>query len=154
VAQAGLRIADRTGYVVWAIHHLLPIAAEAALHARDLELANQVGARMRAEAEAVGHPLGLAWADACDAILIWLQGDAQQGAVALRAGAESLETIPLSYEAARLRRQLAARLVEIGQEDRALDELNRAYRVFTRLGARLELEKTLAQLSELGASPS
>jgi hypothetical protein len=153
MAEAALAIADRTGYVVWAIHHVLPIIAEAAIHARNLPRAREVGARMRREAEAMGHPLGLAWAEACDALLTWLEGDAHQGAVSLRRGAEAMEKIPLAYESSRLRRQLAARLVEVGDRQGALEELTRIHGVFTRLGARQELEKTNAQLAELGAEP-
>jgi hypothetical protein len=150
VAELGLEIADRSGYVVWAIHHILPIIAEASIHARDLDKANEVGARMRSEAERVGHPLGRAWADACDAVLTWLQGDATVGAASLRKGAEALESIPLTYEAARLRRQLAARLLEIDDREGSLAELHRVYAVFERLGARPELEKTIEQIEELG----
>jgi class 3 adenylate cyclase/tetratricopeptide (TPR) repeat protein len=152
-AEAGLAIADRTGYVVWAIHHVLPIIGEAAIHARNLPRAKEVGARMRREAEAVGHPMGLAWAEACDAVLTWLEGDARQGAVALRRGAEAMEGIPLVYESSRLRRQLAGRLAEIGDRDGALTELRRVHASFTRLGARPELEKTLGQFAELGVEP-
>jgi len=153
MAEAGLAIADRTGSVVWAIHHVLPIIAESAIHARNLPRAREVGARMRREAEAVGHPLGLAWAEACDAILTWLEGDAHKGAVSLRRGAEAMEKIPLVYESSRLRRQLAARLVEIGDRGGGLAELRHVHGVFTRLGARPELEKTNAQLAELGVAP-
>jgi class 3 adenylate cyclase/tetratricopeptide (TPR) repeat protein len=153
IAEAGLAIADRTGYVVWAIHHILPIIGEASIHARQLGRAREIGVRMRAEAEALGHPLGLAWADACDAVLTWLEGDAQRGAVALRKGAESLEGIPLAYEASRLRRQLAGRLAEIGDRAGALAELRRVHEAFTRLGAKPELAKTLEQFEELSAAP-
>jgi hypothetical protein len=153
IAEAGLAIADRTGYVVWAIHHILPIIGEASIHARNLGRARDIGARMRAEAEALGHPLGLAWADACDGVLTWLEGDAQRGAVALRKGAESLEGIPLAYEASRLRRQLAGRLAEIGDREGALAELRRVHEAFTRLEARPELVKTLQQFEELSAAP-
>ncbi|MGD8279331.1 MAG: hypothetical protein PVH00_14940, partial [Gemmatimonadota bacterium] len=153
IAEAGLAIADRTGYVVWAIHHILPIIAEAAIHSRDLVRARDIGLRMRHEAEAVGHPLGLAWADACDAILTWLQGDPAAGAVSLRKGAEALETIPLVYEGARMRRQLAARLVETGDRAGALEQLLRIHETFAALGARHELGKTVEQLAELGATP-
>jgi hypothetical protein len=152
-AEAGLAIADRTGSVVWAIHHVLPIIAESAIHARNLPRAREVGARMRREAEAVGHPLGLAWAEACDAILTWLEGDALQGAVSLRRGAEAMEEIPLVYESSRLRRQLAARLAEVGDREGALAELRRIHGTFERLGALRELEKTNTQLAELGAAP-
>lgn len=153
VAELGLAIADRSGYVVWAIHHLLPIIAEASIHARRLEVATETARRMRAEADAVGHPLGLVWADACDAVLTWLQGDPERGAVALRAGVESLETIPLTFEAAKLRRQLAGRLAEIGDIDGAVAELHKAHAVFVHLGARPELEATRNQFEEVGADP-
>ena len=153
IAEAGLAIADRTGYVVWAMHHILPIIAEAAIRSRDLVRAQETTRRLREEAESVGHPMGLAWADACDAILTWLQSDPEAGAVALRKGAESLETIPLTYEAAQLRRHLAARLVEMGDRDGAIEELRRAHGVFTRLRARFELGKTIVQFQEIDAKP-
>jgi tetratricopeptide (TPR) repeat protein len=153
MAEAGLAIADRTGYVVWAIHHVLPIIGEAAIHARNLAKAREVGARIRREAEAMGHPLGFAWAEACEAILTWLEGDAQRGAESLRRGAEAMDRIPMVYESSRLRRQLAARLVEIGDREGALVELRRVHEAFTRLGAAPELAKTVEQLRELGVEP-
>lgn len=149
IADAGLRIADRSGYVVWAIHHLLPTLGEAAIHARELDRAAAAGARLRREADRLGHPLGLAWSEACDAILSWLQGDATVGARSLRRGAEALESIPLTYEGARLRRQLAGRLAEIGDLEGARAELRRVTEVFQRLGARPELAKATAQFEEI-----
>jgi tetratricopeptide (TPR) repeat protein len=154
IAEAGLAIADRTGYVVWAIHHVLPIIGEASIHARDLLRAREIGIRMRREAEALGHPLGLAWADTCDAVLTWLEGDPRQGALALRKAAEALGAIPLVYESNRVRRQLAGRLAELGDRDGALAELRRVHAVFARLGARAELAKTVEQFGQLGAEPS
>jgi hypothetical protein len=64
-----------------------------------------------------------------------------------------MEGIPLVYESSRLRRQLAGRLAEIGDRDGALTELRSVHAVFTRLGARPELEKTMLQFAELGAEP-
>lgn len=151
IAEAGLRIADRSGYIVWSIHHILPIIAEAAIHARDLDRASVIGRRLREEAERMNHPLGLAWADACDAVLTWLHGDAAIGAKALRQGAEAMESIPMTYEAARLRRQLAGRLAEVGDREGALEELESAYRVFVRLGAVPERTKAEGQFGELDA---
>jgi hypothetical protein len=37
VGEAGLALVDGSGYTAWAIHHLLPIIAEAMLWLRDLE---------------------------------------------------------------------------------------------------------------------
>jgi len=153
IAEAGLAIADRTGYIVWAIHHIIPLLGEASIHARNLGRGREMAARMRREAEAVGHPLGLAWADAGDAAIEWLEGGAEQGAIGLRKGAEAMEGIPMAYEAAKLRRQLAGRLSDIGDRDGAIRELQHVHGVFKKLGARPELEKTIAQFAEIGAEP-
>ena len=151
LARAALALADDSGYVVWSIHHVLPILGEAAIHARDLELADRAGRRIREEAERIGHPLARAWADACEGVLTWLQNDAHAGVRSLEAGARALEAIPITFEAARLRRQLAGRLAEVGERERALEELRGAYEVFRSLGARPELEKARIQFGELGA---
>jgi len=153
IAEAGLAIADRTGYIVWAIHRIIPLLGEASIHARNLGRAREVAARMRKEAEAVGHPLGLAWAEAGVAAIEWLDGGAERGAIGLRKGAEAMESIPMTFEAAKLRRQLAGRLNEIGDREGAVRELQHVYRVFEKLGARPELEKTISQFAEVGAEP-
>src|SRR6185312_9070702 len=86
VGEKGLRIADRSRNVVWAIHRLMPVIAEASLWAADLERARQLGERMRRDSMALGQQLGLAWADACDALVELLSGDKER-AVALLRGA-------------------------------------------------------------------
>ncbi len=153
IAEAGLRIADRTGYTVWAIHRLLPILAEAHLSMGDIEGAARVGRRLRADSLRLGHRLGLAWADACDALVAWLQGDIPRGILELRQAAENLESIPAVPDAARLRRHFAARLRDAGERDEALRELRHIHEVFLRLGAEPELAKTRDQIRELGARP-
>ncbi|HEV2130397.1 MAG TPA: tetratricopeptide repeat protein, partial [Longimicrobiaceae bacterium] len=107
VGEAGLAIADRSGYAVWSIHRLLPIIAESALWLRDLARARQIGERVRRDSERLGHRLGLAWVDACDALVVWLSGEPERAISLLRRGAEQLEAIPLVWDAARLRRHLA-----------------------------------------------
>jgi DNA-binding NarL/FixJ family response regulator len=151
IAERGLAIADRSGYAVWAVHRLLPVLAEAHLQRNDLDRARVVGARLRADAERLGNTLGIAWADTCDALIAWLSGDSHTGAKVLRAAAESLEAIPYVYDAARVRRQLAGRLADIGDRDGALRELRFVHDAFTRLGAERELEKVREQFRELGA---
>ena len=54
------------------------------------------------------------------------------------------------YDAARVRRQLAGRLAELGDRDRALTELRHVHAIFRRLGAKSELAKTVVQFDELG----
>lgn len=153
VAEAGLAIADRSGYPFWAIHRLLPIIGEAALYLRDLDRAESVDRRLRSDSERLGHRLGLAWAEACRALAVWLRGDLAGGTALLREAVDGLDAIPIVPDAARLRRQLAGRLLEMGARDAALDELTNSFHVFQRLGAEPELENTRAMFHELGAPP-
>ncbi len=153
VGERGLRIADRSGYVVWAIHRLMPIIAEASLWASDIERGRELGTRLRRESTALGQRLGLAWADACDAVVELLKGDPARAVALLRGAAEGLEAIPFVADAARVRRQLARALAQTGDRDGATRELRRAHEVFAHLGAQRELDGTREQLRELGARP-
>lgn len=153
IGEAGLAIADRTGYVVWAIHRLLPTIAEAALWSNDLERAAQLGERIRRDSTRMGHRLGLAWADACDALVEMRRGDPERAVEMLRTAVDELEAIPFVSDAARLRRQLAQVLSQKGDREAATRELRRSHDVFARLGAITELAKTRDQLRDLGARP-
>lgn len=153
LAREGLAIADEAGYGLWSIHRLLPLLGEACLWKRDLAQARAVGERLRREASPLDHRLGLAWAEACDALVIWLEGDPGSGARRLEAAAGSLEAIPMIADAARLRRQLAGRLAEIGDREGALKELGRVHEIFLRLEAGPELEKTREMFREVGSRP-
>jgi DNA-binding CsgD family transcriptional regulator len=153
LGHAGLEIADRSGYAVWSIHRLLPLLAEAYVWKGDLEGAALVGRRLRAASERIGHTLGLAWADACDAVLVWLGGDVRGAIDRLGAAAERLDQVPAVPDAARLRRHLAARLRDAGERETALRLLRDVHDVFVRLGAERELAKTREQMRELGARP-
>jgi DNA-binding CsgD family transcriptional regulator/tetratricopeptide (TPR) repeat protein len=153
VGERGLRIADRSGYIVWAVHRLMPVIAEAALWASDMERARQLSARMRRDSELLGHKLGPAWADACDALVEMLKGDKQRSVALLRSAAESLEAIPFVPDAARVRRQLGRALIETGDTEGAIRELRRVHEVFAHLGAEPELDGTREQLRVLGSRP-
>src|SRR4029079_10195744 len=95
--------------------------------------------------------LGLAWADACDALVEMLHGDKQKAVSLLQGAVEALEAIPYVPDAARVRRQLARALAETGDREGATRELRRAHEVFAHLGAERELDGTREQLRELGA---
>jgi tetratricopeptide (TPR) repeat protein len=153
VAERGIAIADRTGYVLWSIHRLIPICAESYLWLRDLDGAERIGKRLCADAERLGHRMGMAWADACHALVVWLRGDGAAAIDLLRGAAEELEAIPRVPDAARVRRQLAGRLADAGQRDAALRELRHVHEVFSRLGAEPELRKTREQFREIGGRP-
>ncbi|HEY7728917.1 MAG TPA: tetratricopeptide repeat protein, partial [Candidatus Eisenbacteria bacterium] len=134
IAERGVEIADRSGAAIWSLHHLMPLLGQAYLLARDLEGAERLGRRLRREAIRMDHVLGLAWADACDALVTWLGGDVEGGCTRLRAAADRLDGIPMVFEAARVRRQFAGRLADLGRVEEALVELRRAHTVFSDLG--------------------
>jgi len=152
-ARMGLEIAEGTGYTLWAVHRLLPILAEACLWAGEIDEAQQLGSRLREHARAMDHKLGLAWADACDALVRWKRGDPEGGAADMLRAAEALEAIPMIPYAVRIRRQMAGRLAEIGDAEGAVRELRKVHDVFGQLGAELELEKTRRQFRELDHRP-
>lgn len=153
VGERGLEIADRTGYVVWAIHRLLPVIGEASLWLQDWERTQRYGERLQRESEMLGHQLGIAWSNACFALQRMLKGDKQGAVRDLTAAAEQLEAIPFVEHAARLRRKLADALNESGDRDGAVRELRRIHDVFAKLGAQRELDDTREKLRELGSRP-
>ena len=153
VGEQGLAIADRTGYVAWAIHRLLPVLAEASLWLADFDRAQRYGERLRRDSLRFGHKLGLAWADACDALVAMLTGEKERAIAMLQAAADELDAIPFVADGARVRRQLARALAETGDREGATRELRRVHDVFARLGAERELTATRDQLRDLGARP-
>lgn len=153
VCERGLAIADRTGYAFWAMHRLLPILAEAHCHLWDVEGALRIEQRIRSDAQRLGHRVGLAWADSCRALAVWLGGDPAGAIRLIRDACAALEAIPMLPDAARLRRQLAGRLAETGDRDGALAELRRVHDIFARLGAESELSKARGMFREIGAKP-
>jgi DNA-binding CsgD family transcriptional regulator len=135
------------------VHRLLPIIAEAQLSKFDGTAARVTGARLRRDAEYLDHQLGLAWADAVDAIVPFVEGDPAAAVPRMRAAIEKLEAVPYVPYAARLRRILAGRLADVGDRDGAISELRRVHDTFVKLGAQRELEKTRVQFQEVGARP-
>jgi len=153
VAEAGLAIADRTGYVAWAIHRLMPMCAEASLWIQDWERVDRYGDRLKRLAEQLGHPLSQAWADACFALKRMLQGDKPGSIRMLENAALALEAIPFVEHAARLRRKLADSYHESGDTPSAVIELRRIHDVFARLNARPALDDVRTKMRALGVRP-
>jgi DNA-binding CsgD family transcriptional regulator/tetratricopeptide (TPR) repeat protein len=154
IGEAGLAIADRTGYVVWALQWLLPVVGEAALIARDFDRAAMHSARMRRDAGRLNHRLGLAYADGCDGLLMWHRDGNPRGAIELlRSSVNQLEAIPFPPQAARVRRRLAGALVEVGEREEGTRELRKAHDVLARLGATEELSGTREEMRERGVRP-
>jgi DNA-binding NarL/FixJ family response regulator len=153
IGDAGLALVDRTGYVAWGIHRLLPMVIEAALWMGDLDMARRYEQRLRSDSLQLGHRLGIAWADTCNALIAMLRKDYATAAEELRRGAEALEAIPWLLDAARVRRKLAWVLAKTGDIDGATRELRRAHDAFVRMRAEVELNLTRDVIRELGIRP-
>jgi predicted ATPase/DNA-binding CsgD family transcriptional regulator len=154
LGEAGVALADKSGYVIWAIHRLIPIIIEAALWLQDFERTQRYGDRLRRDSAQMGHALGLAWATASDALVARLRDkDVPRAVELLRAAADELDAVPFVFDAARIRRNLAQLLAGLGDRDGATRELRLAHDVFSRIGAEMELNAARDQLRELGARP-
>jgi DNA-binding CsgD family transcriptional regulator len=153
IGEQGIAIADRSGYVVWAIHRLIPVTAEAAFWKRDMDRAAALRNRMKEECERMGHRLGLVWVAAGDGIIARLREDYAASAELLRAAIEGLEAIPWVFDAARLRRWLADVLIRVGDQQGGVRELRRSYDVLASLGARIEMERARGMMKDLGVRP-
>jgi DNA-binding CsgD family transcriptional regulator/tetratricopeptide (TPR) repeat protein len=154
IGEAGLAIADRTGYVVWSLQWLLPVVGEAALTGRDFDRAARHSARMREDAGRLHHRLGLAYADGCDGLLAWFRdGDPRRAIDLLRSSVNQLEAIPFPPQAARIRRRLAGALMAVRQREEGMRELRKAHDVLARLGATEELTGTREEMRERGVRP-
>ena len=154
LGEAGVALADQSGYVTWSIHRLIPIIIEAALYLQDFERAQHYGERLRRSSAQMGHALGLAWATASDALVARLRDQDMPRAIELlRSAADQLDAVPFVYDAARIRRNLAHLLAALGDRDGATRELRRAHDVFARIGAESELTAARGALRDLGARP-
>ena len=151
--EQGLAMVDRTGYIVWAVHRLLPGMIEAALWLGDLETAERYRDRLRLHSEQLGHQLGFAWVDTCDAIVAMLREDYERAIPLLRRGADALDAVPWVLDAARVRRNLGWSLAVTGDRENATRELRRAHDVFVQLGAEPDLVRTRDLIRELGLRP-
>jgi tetratricopeptide (TPR) repeat protein len=152
-ALKGREIAAGTGYTLWAVHQLLPVLAEAYLWVNDVDRAAEISAELRAHSERIDHRLGLAWADACDALVRWRRGDGEGSIPLMREAAAALEAIPMVWHATRLRRHLSARLRDAGRLDDAKAELDRVWKVCVQLGAKPELERARQDYIKMDLRP-
>ena len=153
IGEAGLAIAENSGFIFWAAHRLLPGIGEAYVQLHDVEGGLHIEQRMRRYCEKLKHKTGLGWLAAWEGIKVWYSGDLERAVPLLRKAAEDLEAVPMIYDAARLRRQLAGRLADLGDRDAALKELRLAHEVFVRIGAEPELKKTRGMFGELDTRP-
>ena len=148
--ERGLALADHFGYVVWAIHRLLPLVIEAGLWLQKFTLVRRMSARLREQSLLVNHRLGLAWATAAEALRLRFEENHPDTVRALLQAADELEGIPFPFHGARLRRNAAQVMTIDGDIEGARRELRRAHDVFARLGAEYELRGTRSEMRTLG----
>ncbi|MDQ6717468.1 MAG: AAA family ATPase [Gemmatimonadota bacterium] len=154
IGESGLAIADRTGHAIWGLQWLLPLICEAALLNLDFVRAEALSKRMRRDATRLQHRLGLAFSDACDALLVlYRDNDPAKAISLLRSAADQFDAIPLPVQSARVRRRLAYALMDNGQPEEGMRELKSAHEVFVKLRATGELDATREALRELGVRP-
>jgi len=148
--ERGLALADRSGYVAWAIHRLIPMMVEAGLRVENYDRVQVLTERLHRDSTALNHRLGLAWAAAGDALVARMRVQSPDVAARLLAAAEELEAVPFVFHAARLRRNAAQVLESDGDIEGASRELRRAHDVFVRLGAEFELRSLRGHMRALG----
>jgi DNA-binding CsgD family transcriptional regulator len=149
--EKGLALADRFGYVAWAIHRLIPLLIEAQLRTLDYDRVEALTIRLRKQSTDIGHKLGLAWATASEALVARVKYQQPDAAAKLIAAADELDAVPFVFHAARMRRNAAQVLEADGDTEAAIHELRHAHDVFVKLGAEFELRGVRSQLRSLGA---
>ena len=152
-AQRGLEITDRHGYVAWAIHRLLPILCEVQIWLNNFDTVVAIVARLREQSALLDHQLGLAWADAGEALVMRLRDNEPDAATRLIAAADRLEAVPFRFHAGRLRRNAGQLLALDGRRDEAIEQVRRAHDLFLTMGAERELRGARDELRELGVRP-
>jgi predicted ATPase/DNA-binding CsgD family transcriptional regulator len=149
--QTALAIADRTGYIAWAVYRLLPTMASAALVLGDRETLTQVRNRLEEDAERLAHPIGQAWVRVIDGERAYEDGRFDDAAAQLQRAIAALEAVPYPFDAAETRIRLARVLAAQGARHDAVNEAREALTMFEKLGARPAAEQARTLLRELGA---
>ncbi|HVD61463.1 MAG TPA: AAA family ATPase [Gemmatimonadaceae bacterium] len=154
IGEAGLEIADRSGYVAWSLQWLLPVIGEAALWIRDVPRASKHVERMRRDATRHNHKVGIALADAADGLMLFYRDADYRGSIELfQSAIDSLETIPYPDTVARIRRALGVAMKDSGDREGAISELKKAHDTFARLGAAGSLAKIREELRKMNVRP-
>lgn len=150
ISRQGLALAERSGQPIWAIYRLWPALIEAHLWKREFDEAERLSGELRQASALIGHRLGLAWADIGEGLARMLRGTTPALLERVVRGADELERVPFVFDAARLRREIARRHVELGDRAAAVRVLEQACATFDALGASGELAGAREQLRVLG----
>ncbi len=150
LGHTAIAIADRTGYIAWAVYRLLPTLAESALVVRDDEVLREVRRRLEHDATHLAHPIGAAWVLLIDAEFASRAARPTEAITMLQRAVAILEAIPYPFDAARTRLRLATALQLSGASVEAQHEAREALKMLERLGARPAAEEARVVLRSLG----
>lgn len=146
-----LAMAERTGYIAWAVYRLLPAMAEAALAIGDRATLALVRERLARNAAHLAHPLGAAWVSVIDGEVSHAAEHDADAIDHLQRAIAQFETVPVPYDAAHARLRLARCFVANGARDDAVHEARAALACFELVGAHPAAEHARSLLRELGA---
>lgn len=150
LGQTAIAIADRTGYIAWAVYRLLPTLAEAALAVGDDVTLRAMRRRLEHDATHLAHPIGAAWVLVIDGAHALREERTADAIQLLQRAVATLEAVPYPYDAARTRLRLARALQQSGALTEAKHEAREALQMLERLGARPAAEEARAVLRSLG----
>lgn len=153
LGERALMLADRTGYIAWAVHRLLPTMAMVALELHDHATLRRLRDRLASDASRLSHAVGTAWVRVIDGELAMQDGRASEAIDALHDAINQLEAVPYPFDAATARLRLAVMHRTRGASSDAVHEARAALAVFESLDATPSVDATRALLSELGALP-
>ncbi|MBL0170911.1 MAG: AAA family ATPase [Gemmatimonadaceae bacterium] len=151
VGRAALAVADRTGYVAWAVYRLIPAIAEAALALDDRDTIAEMGTRLTRDSALLAHTVGRGWASVVEGDLAHRAGSLDAAIAAFQQAIAILEAVPFPFDAARARLRLSRVLQAHGEPDEAAQEARAALQVFESLGARPAVDEARALLRTMGA---
>jgi ATP/maltotriose-dependent transcriptional regulator MalT len=127
---------------------LLPAFVEVMLALDDPVAAADACEELQTIAEEYGSSLLAATVAQARGAIELERGDAERAIALLRQGWRAWEALDAPYESARARALVARACRELGDEDGARWELESARDAFERLGARLDLDRTVSLLSQ------
>ncbi len=151
LGRNALTVADRTGYVAWAVYRLIPSIAESALALDDHTTLEEMRARLARDSALLAHTVGRGWVSVLEGELARHVGSMDDAIAAFQHAISILEAVPFPFDAARTRVRLARVLQEHGDDDEATREARAALQLFEHLGARPAADDARRLLRTLGA---
>jgi predicted ATPase/DNA-binding CsgD family transcriptional regulator len=151
LGRTAVNIAERTGYIAWAVYRLLPAIAESAMALDDHATLTMIRERLDRHSALLSHAIGTGWVAMIDGELARRRGDHVASIDAFQRAIAVLEAVPFPFDAARARARLARTLQEHGDVDEATREARAALAMFEALGARPAIDEVRALLRALGA---